>query len=90
MSDASCMAILRRAKPHRPGGAKRSLLYLSIITVVITLAVFAVETLVDEPGTAIALLASPVLAVVVDWFWRYVPALRSPGADSASAALLTR
>ena len=36
-------------------GANRLLVYLSIITCAITLAAFCIDTLPDEPGTAVAL-----------------------------------
>ncbi len=71
-------------------GAKVAIVYLSIITVVITLVVFTVETLVDEPGTAIALVAFLALAVVVDRFWREVPALRSKEASTTAAPGLSQ
>jgi amino acid transporter len=57
-------------------GAKRSIIYLSIISVVITLLVFAVETLSQEPETALALVAFVALSVVMDRFWRAIPYLR--------------
>jgi amino acid transporter len=66
-------------------GARVGIVYLSIITVVITLAVFTVETLVDEPGTAIALVAFLILAVVVDRFWREVPVLNPTESGSTPA-----
>jgi amino acid transporter len=65
-------------------GAKPAIIYLSIVTVVITLLVFTFETLVDERGTMIALVVFLVLAVVVDRFWRNVPSLR---AEEAMATL---
>ena len=54
--------------------------YLSIITVVVTLVVFAVETLSQEPATALALVVFVVLSIVVDWFWRAVPSLQAKDA----------
>jgi len=48
------------------------------------------ETLVDEPGTAIALVAFLALAVVVDRFWREVPALRSTEAGTTAAPGLSQ
>ena len=64
-------------------GAKRWLIYLSIVTVVITLLVFTFVTLVDEPATAIAMVAFIVIAVVIDRVWRGVGFLnRAPSEDS--------
>ncbi len=57
-------------------GANRPLVYLSIITCAITLAAFCIDTLPDEPGTAVALVIFLVLAVVVDRYWRQVPYFR--------------
>lgn len=57
-------------------GANRLLVYLSIITCAITLAAFCLDTLPDEPGTAVALVVFLVLAVIVDRYWRQVPYFR--------------
>jgi hypothetical protein len=57
-------------------GGNRFLVYLSIITCAITLIAFCIDTLPDEPGTAVALVVFLVLAVVVDRFWRRVPYFR--------------
>jgi hypothetical protein len=54
-------------------GGNRFLVYLSIITCAVTLIAFCIDTLPDEPGTAVALVVFLVLAVVVDRFWRRVP-----------------
>ena len=58
-------------------GAKPWLLYLGIATLVVTFVVFVVETLVDEPGTAVALVVFVVLSVLADRFWRDIPFLTS-------------
>jgi amino acid transporter len=58
-------------------GARRSIIYLSIISVVVTLLVFAVETLSQEPATAFALVVFLALSVLVDRFWRALPFLRA-------------
>jgi hypothetical protein len=42
--------------------------------------VFAVETLSQEPATALALVVFVVLSIVVDWFWRAVPSLQAKDA----------
>ena len=57
-------------------GANRFMVYLSIITCAITLAAFCIDTLPDEPGTAVALIVFLALAVVVDRYWRQVPYFR--------------
>lgn len=58
-------------------GANRLLVYLSIITCAITLLAFCIDTLPDEPETAVALVVFLVAAVVVDRFWRRIPYLRN-------------
>jgi amino acid transporter len=60
----------------RETGANRPLVYLSIVTCAITLAAFCIDTLPDEPGTAVALVVFLVLAVVVDRYWRQIPYFR--------------
>jgi amino acid transporter len=60
----------------RETGAKLPIIYLSIISVVITLAVFAVETLSEEPATALALIAFIALSVLADRVWRHIPFLK--------------
>jgi hypothetical protein len=65
-------------------GANRAIIYLSIISVVITLVVFSVETLSQEPATAIAIVVFLLLSVGADWFWRSIPSLR--GQVTASKA----
>jgi amino acid transporter len=63
-------------------GASVSVIYASIITVLVTLLVFTFVTLVDEPATAIALVVFLVLAVIVDRFWREIRTLQTaPSAD---------
>ena len=66
-------------------GANRAIIYLSIISVVITLVVFSVETLSQEPATAIAIVVFLALSVGADSFWRAVPAL-NPGDARPSLA----
>jgi amino acid transporter len=60
-------------------GANRPLVYLSILTCAITLAAFCIDTLPDEPGTAVALVVFLVLAVVADRYWRQIPYFRNDG-----------
>jgi hypothetical protein len=45
---------------------------------VVTLLVFTFVTLVDEPATAIAMVAFIVIAVVVDRLWRGIGFLNRP------------
>jgi amino acid transporter len=59
-------------------GAKRWIVYLSIVTVVVTLLVFTFVTLVDEPATALAMVAFIVIAIVIDRFWRSIGFLNRP------------
>jgi amino acid transporter len=51
-------------------GARLWLLVLAEITTVVVLVAFAVTTLVDEPGTAVAFVAIIVLSVVLDLVWK--------------------
>jgi hypothetical protein len=46
--------------------------------------VFSVETLSQEPATAIAIVVFLLLSVGADWFWRSIPSLR--GQVTASKA----
>jgi L-asparagine transporter-like permease len=51
-------------------GANLAVLVLGVATAVIVLVAFAVTTLVDEPGTAVALVVILVLSVVLDLLWK--------------------
>ncbi len=64
-------------------GASRAIILISIISVVVTLLVFAVETLSEEPATALALVGFVALSIVVDRSWRALPFLRAEGNDAA-------
>jgi amino acid transporter len=59
-------------------GAKRWLVYISIVSVVVTLLVFTFVTLVDEPATAIAMVVFIVAAIVIDRVWRSIGVLNRP------------
>lgn len=59
-------------------GANTALLLLAIVTTVVVLLAFATTTLVDEPGTAIALVVILALSVVLDLAWKRVRAGRPP------------
>ena len=61
-------------------GARLSLLVLAIVTTVVVLAAFAVTTLVEEPGTAVALVVIFVLSIVLDLVWKRARD-RAPAAD---------
>jgi len=61
-------------------GAKRWIVYLSIVSVVVTLLVFTFVTLVDEPATAIAMVVFIVAAIVIDRIWRNIGFLNRPPA----------
>lgn len=67
-------------------GANRWIVYVSILTVVITLLVFTFVTLVDEPATAIAMVAFVVIAIVIDRVWRGVGFLNRPLAVDPGSA----
>ena len=51
-------------------GAQAWLLILADLTTLVVLAAFAVTTLVDEPGTAVALVVILLLSVVLDLVWK--------------------
>jgi amino acid transporter len=55
---------------HRETGAKVPMLVLAIMSTVVVLVTFAFTTLVDEPGTAIALVVILVLSIVIDFGWK--------------------
>ncbi len=50
-------------------GARRSILYLALATVAVTLATFAVTTLIQEPASMVTLAGILVLSVVLDVTW---------------------
>jgi amino acid transporter len=52
-------------------GAQPWLLILADITTLVVLAAFAATTLVDEPGTAVALIAILALSVALDLAWKH-------------------
>ena len=65
-------------------GARLSIIYLSIASVAVTLVVFAVDTLADEPATAIALVVFIVLSILADRFWRYIPFFKVDTVDGTA------
>jgi hypothetical protein len=67
-------------------GANLVIIYLSIISVVVTLVVFAVETLSQEPATALAIVVFLALSVGADFFWRSIPSLRGQATTSPDLA----
>jgi len=67
-------------------GANLVIIYLSIISVVVTLVVFAVETLSQEPATALAIVVFLALSVGADFFWQSIPSLRGQATTSPDLA----
>ena len=59
------------------------------LTVIVTLVVFAVETLSQEPATALAIVVFLVLSVGADFFWRHIPFLRGTDATTTVSPGLT-
>lgn len=55
---------------HRGTGARPWLLVVAIVSTVVVLATFAATTLVDEPATAVALVAILLLSVLLDLGWK--------------------
>ncbi|MDF2758263.1 MAG: hypothetical protein K0S99_895, partial [Thermomicrobiales bacterium] len=66
-------------------GANILIIYLSIISVVVTLVVFTVDTLSQEPATAIAIVVFLALSVDADSFWRFIPSLRGQEMESTAS-----
>jgi amino acid transporter len=59
-------------------GARASVLVLGIATTVLVLVTFALTTLVEEPGTAAALVLILLLSIALDVVWKRVRAGRVP------------
>jgi amino acid transporter len=55
---------------HRETGARRWLLIVATATTVIVLVAFALTTLVDEPATAVAIIAILALSILLDLAWK--------------------
>ena len=51
-------------------GADAAMLVLGVASTVIVLVTFAFTTLVDEPATAVTLVAILVLSIVIDLVWK--------------------
>jgi amino acid transporter len=64
-------------------GANAAVLVLGIVTTVTVLVAFAVTTLVEEPGTAIALVVILALSIVLDLWWKRSRARRPAAVDGA-------
>jgi len=63
---------------HRETGARVWLLVVAIASTVIVLVTFAVTTLVDEPGPAVAIVAILLLSVVLDLGWKQARRSHAP------------
>jgi amino acid transporter len=59
-------------------GARSWLLILADVTTIVVLVAFAATTLVEEPGTAVALVAILLLSVVLDLLWKRRRAATTP------------
>jgi len=66
---------------HEETGARPWILVVAIASTVTVLATFAATTLVDEPGTAIALVAILLLSVLLDLGWKRSRGHRAPEAE---------
>jgi amino acid transporter len=64
------MVTAGHVRVRRETGANLALLPLGIATTVIVLVSFALTTLVDEPGTAVALLVILLLSIALDLAWK--------------------
>jgi amino acid transporter len=66
-------------------GASAALLVVAIVTTAVVLLAFAFTTLVDEPGTAVALVVILVLCIALDAWWKRSRAAARPAqADSVA------
>ena len=63
-------------------GAQAWLLILADLTTLVVLGAFAATTLVDEPGTAVALVVILLLSVALDLTWKRRRASTHEAADS--------
>jgi amino acid transporter len=68
---------------RRDTGANAALLVLAIVTTVVVLLAFALTTLVEEPGTAFALVAILILSIALDAWWKRERPARQPAAPPA-------
>jgi amino acid transporter len=67
-------------------GASLVVLVVAIATTVIVLVSFAVTTLVDEPGTAVALIVILLLSIVLDLVWKRSRSTVGPAGPEAEVA----
>ena len=65
-------------------GARASVLVVAVATTLVVLVTFAVTTLPDEPGTAVALVVILVLSVALDVAWKRARASRERALTTAS------
>ncbi|KQX08002.1 MULTISPECIES: APC family permease [unclassified Leifsonia] len=69
---------------YRETGASIVVLIVALIATLGTFIVFCTTTLVNEPATAIALVAILVLAVLVDLIWKRIRSTREAASDRSS------
>ena len=62
---------------HRETGARPWLLVVAVAATVIVLVTFALTTLVEEPGTAVAIVVILLLSVLLDLGWKRSSATRT-------------
>ena len=79
------MVGIAHVKLIKETSARLLIIYLSIISVVVTLVVFSVETLSQEPATALAIVIFLVLSVCADFFWRVIPVLKTKDAGATAS-----
>jgi len=79
------MVGIAHVKLIKETSARLLIIYLSIISVVVTLVVFSVETLSQEPATALAIVIFLVLSVCADFFWRAIPFLKTKDAGATAS-----
>ena len=70
---------------YRKTGANLVVLIIALVATLGTFVVFVTTTLVDEPATAVALVAIIGLAVVVDLVWKRVRGPLGPEAEANAA-----
>jgi amino acid transporter len=67
---------------YKETGARPWLLVVAIVSTVVVLATFAATTLVDEPGTAVAIVAILVMSILLDLVWKRSRGTHAPAVSA--------
>jgi amino acid transporter len=71
---------------RRETGARAWVLVLATVSTFVVLVAFALTTLVNEPGTAVAIVAIVVISVAVDLVWKRRRTAQRDGSSPAGVA----